>query len=129
MRPKRKFEREFRRQVVEELLAKISTPAQIVRKYGISSGLLQNWKQQYAKGKYGNEPEEVEGLKERVRELERKLGQMTMDNDILKSACQNLVKSPKKAKIYSVGKFDYGTTRRSQAVVPNDRFKQQQLLL
>ncbi len=97
MRPKRKFEREFRRQVVEELLAKISTPAQIVRKYGISSGLLQNWKQQYAKGKYGNEPEEVEGLKERVRELERKLGQMTMDNDFLKSACQHLAKSPKKS--------------------------------
>jgi transposase-like protein len=40
MKSKRKFEREFRRQVVEELLAKISTPAQIVRKYGISSGLL-----------------------------------------------------------------------------------------
>ena len=96
MKPKRKFEREFRRQVVEELLSKISTPAQIVRKYGISGGLLQNWKQQYAKGKYGNEPEEVEGLKERVRELERKLGQMTMDNDFLKSACQNLAKSPKK---------------------------------
>ena len=56
MKSKRKFEPEFRRQVVEELLSKISTPAQIVRKYGISGGLLQNWKQQYAKGKYGNEP-------------------------------------------------------------------------
>jgi transposase len=97
MRPKRKFEIEFRRQVVEELLAKISTPAQIVRKYGISGGLLQNWKKQYAKGKYGNEPEEVEGLKERVRELERKLGQMTMDNDFLKAACQNMAKTPKKS--------------------------------
>jgi ribosome biogenesis GTPase len=32
MKPKRKFEPEFRRQVVEELLSKISTPAQIVRK-------------------------------------------------------------------------------------------------
>lgn len=97
MKPKRKFEKEFRRQVVEELLSKISTPAQIVRKYGISGGLLQNWKQQYARGKYGNEPEEVEGLKERVRELERKLGQMTMDNDFLKAACQHLAKSTKKS--------------------------------
>ncbi len=96
MRPKRKFDSDFKRKVIEELLSKISTPAQIVRKYGISGGLLQNWKQQYACGKYGNEPEEVEGLKERVRELERKLGQMTMDNDFLKSACQNLAKSPKK---------------------------------
>lgn len=97
MKPKRKFEQEFRRQVVEELLAKISTPAQIVRKYGISGGLLQNWKKQYAKGKYGNEPEEVEGLKERVRELERKLGQMTMDNAFLKEACLNMAKTPKKS--------------------------------
>lgn len=97
MRPKRKFDSDFKRQVIEELLSKISTPAQIVRKYNISAGLLQNWKQQYAKGKYGNEPEEVEGLKERVRELERKLGQMTMDNDFLKAACQHLAKSSKKS--------------------------------
>ena len=97
MKPKRKFEREFRIQVVEELLAKISTPAQIVRKYGISGGLLQNWKQQYARGKYGNEPEEVEGLKERVKELERMVGRMTMDNNFLKAACQNLAKSSKKS--------------------------------
>ena len=97
MKPKRKFEQEFRRQVVEELLAKISTPAQISRKYGISGGLIQNWKKQYAKGKYGNEPDEVEGLKERVRELERKLGQMTMANDFLKEACQNMAKTPKKS--------------------------------
>jgi len=97
MRPKRKFEQDFRRKVVEELLSKISTPAQIARKYNISGGLLQNWKKEYAKGKYGNEPEEIEGLKERVRELERKLGQMTMDNEFLRAACQNMAKTPKKS--------------------------------
>ncbi len=96
MKPKRVFDKEFRIQVVEELLSKVSTPAQISRKYGISGGLLQNWKQNYARGKYGNEPDEVEGLKEHVRELERKLGQMTMDNDFLKKACQHLAKAPKK---------------------------------
>ena len=96
MKPKRVFEKEFKRQVVEELLSKVSTPAQISRKYGISGGLLQNWKQQHARGKYGNEPDEVEGLKERIKEFEGLVGRLTMDNDFLKKACQNLAQTKKK---------------------------------
>ena len=40
MRAQRKFRPEFKRQVVDELLGGISTPAQIIRRYEISSGLL-----------------------------------------------------------------------------------------
>jgi len=93
MKPKRIFNPEFKRQVVEELLSGISSPAQISRKHNLSSGLLYHWKQQYAKGKFGNEPMQESALKERIKELERMVGRLTMDNDLLKKALQNTIEA------------------------------------
>jgi len=50
MKTQRSFRPEFKRQVIKELLSGISSPAQIIRRYEISSGLLYHWKKQYAKG-------------------------------------------------------------------------------
>ncbi len=48
MKQRRKFSVELKRQVVEELLSGMSTPAQLMRRHDISSGLLYHWKEQYA---------------------------------------------------------------------------------
>jgi len=56
MRNQRTFSLEFKRQVVEELLSGQSWPAQVCRRYEISSSLLCHWKRQYARGKFNNEP-------------------------------------------------------------------------
>jgi transposase len=96
MRDKRNFSPEFKRRVVEELLSGISTPAQITRKYNISGGLLYHWKKQYALGKFENEPRQDLVLKERIKELERMVGRLTMDNDLLKKALQNTVEQSRK---------------------------------
>jgi putative transposase len=48
MKTQRRFRPEFKRQVIEELLSGDSSPAQIIRLYEISSGLLYHWKKQYA---------------------------------------------------------------------------------
>jgi transposase len=53
---KRSFSKEFKRKVVEEWVAGQIGPAQLYRKYEISPGLLYNWKRQYGRGKYDNEP-------------------------------------------------------------------------
>jgi len=47
MKKYRRYSTEFKRQVVEELLSGISAPAQIMRRYEISSGLLYHWKKQH----------------------------------------------------------------------------------
>ena len=52
MKHRRKFSVELKRQVVEELLSGMSTPAQLMRRHEISSGLLYHWKEQYARGRH-----------------------------------------------------------------------------
>ena len=74
--------------VIEELLSGISSPAQIVRRYEISSGLLYHWKKQYAKGAFENPPDQTAALEERVRQLEQLVGKLTLENEFLKKAVQ-----------------------------------------
>jgi transposase len=97
MRAQRKFRPEFKRQVVEELLGGISTPAQIIRRYEISSGLLYHWKRKYAKGGFENPPDQTAALEERVRQLEQLVGKLTLENEFLKKAVQCNLEPPKKS--------------------------------
>ena len=46
MRNQRSFSLEFKRQVVEELLSGESRPAQLCRRYNITSSVLYQWKRQ-----------------------------------------------------------------------------------
>lgn len=88
MKTKRTFTSEFKRQAIEELLSGISTRAQISRKYNLSGGLITHWKEQYEKGRLGNEPTQEAALKERIKELECMIGRLALDNDLLKKALQ-----------------------------------------
>ncbi len=69
MRNQRSFSLEFKRQAVEELLSGESRPAQICRRYNISSSLLYHWKRQYSRGRFNNEPTEEAALKDRIEML------------------------------------------------------------
>ena len=89
MRKQRRFPVELKRQVVEELLSGITSPAQLCRRHNISSGLLYYWKKQYSRGKFGNEPTQEEALKDRVAKLEQMVGRLTMENEFLKKALEN----------------------------------------
>jgi len=89
MRNKRTFSLEFKRQVVEELLSDEGRPAQICRRYNINASLLYHWKKQYSRGKFDNEPTEEGALKERVQQLERMVGKLTLENEFLKKGLQN----------------------------------------
>jgi transposase-like protein len=91
MRNQRSFSLEFKRQVVEELLSGESRPAQLCRRYNISSSVLYHWKRQYSRGKFNNEPTEEAALKDRVEKLERLLGRLTLENEFLKKGLQNSV--------------------------------------
>jgi len=54
---RRSFPVDLKRQIIEELLSGVSTPAQLTHRYEISSGLLYHWKEQYARGRFNNEPD------------------------------------------------------------------------
>ena len=59
MRKPRTFTSQFKREVVEELVSGTTGPAQLARRYNLSSGLLYHWKKQYARGKLNNEPIDI----------------------------------------------------------------------
>ena len=89
MKNQRSFSLELKRQVVEELLSGESRPAQLCRRYNISSSLIYHWKKQYSRGKFNNEPTEEAALKDRVDKLERLVGRLTLENEFLKRGLQN----------------------------------------
>ena len=91
MKEKRNFTPEFKRQVIEELLSGVSRPAQICRRHNIGISLLYHWKKQYSVGKLNNEPIKEAALQDRVEQLERLVGKLTLENEFLKKALQNNV--------------------------------------
>ena len=91
MRNQRSFSVEFKRQAVEELLSGESRPAQLCRRYNITSSVLYHWKRQYSRGKFDNEPIEEAALKDRIEKLERLVGKLTLENDFLKRGLQNSI--------------------------------------
>jgi len=91
MRNQRSFSLEFKRQVVEELLSGESRPAQLCRRYNITSSVLYHWKRQYSRGKLNNEPAGEAALKDRIEKLERLVGKLTLENEFLKRGLQNSI--------------------------------------
>ncbi len=89
MKNQRSFSLEFKRQVVEELLSGESRPAQICRRYNIWSSVLYHWKKQYLRGRLNNEPTEEAALRDRIEKLERLVGKLTLENELLKRGLQN----------------------------------------
>jgi len=89
MRNQRSFSLEFKRQVVEELLSGESRPAQICRRYNIYSSVLYHWKRQYSRGKFNNEPTEEGALRDKIEKLERLVGRLTLENELLKRGLQS----------------------------------------
>jgi len=83
MAGRRKFSKAFKSQVVEEFLAGEVTQAQLARRYGLSDHLIIQWRKRYVEGKL----EEIAGASakdERIKELERMVGRLTMENELLK---------------------------------------------
>jgi len=103
MKRQRTFSLEFKRQVVEEYLGGEGA-AQLCRKYNICSSLLYHWKDMYSRGKFNNEPTEAGALKDRVEKLERLVGKLPLENEVLKKAFQNsLNRSPRNGKASGYG--------------------------
>ncbi len=89
MKNQRTFSLEFKRQVVEELMSGENRPAQICRRYSITSSVLYYWKKQYSRGKFNNEPTEEGALRDRIEKLERLVGKLTLENEFLKRGLQH----------------------------------------
>jgi transposase-like protein len=78
---------EFKRQVVEEHLSQGTSLNQLARRHDISRELLRTWMRKYEAGELvGNEPTKTDrrAYEAKIAGLERKVGQLTMELDLLK---------------------------------------------
>ncbi|TKJ45520.1 hypothetical protein CEE35_03735 [Candidatus Aerophobetes bacterium Ae_b3b] len=79
MKKARTFTSQFKREVIEELLSEITGPAQLCRRYNLSSGLLYHWKKQYVRGRFNNEPTQEAAMLDRINALEKVVGRLTLE--------------------------------------------------
>ena len=101
MKSRRTFSVEFKRQIVEEILSGSTTTAAQCRKHSIAYPVVARWKKDYAMGRLDNEPTIEAGYQEKIAKLERKVGQLTMEIDLLKKVAQHVRSQQKKnAHIY-----------------------------
>jgi transposase len=88
---KRQFSRDFKLQVLREIEAGKSI-AQASREYQISPSLISKWQEQHRQyqGRAFSGNGNMYKYEARVAELERMVGQLTMENSVLKKALQKL---------------------------------------
>lgn len=84
---RRKFSREFKLQILGEIAAGKSV-AQATRDYDITDGMISQWRRQYAANPNGAfcGNGSTARLETRIAELERMVGRLAMENDLLKKA-------------------------------------------
>jgi transposase len=81
---RRRFSAVFRRQVVEEWLVGAASMAQLCRRYELCQTVIRNWRPQYAQGRLAEAEGVARSQEQRIRELERMVGQLTMENALLR---------------------------------------------
>ncbi len=84
----RTFSREFKLELMHQLVSGGRRPAQLCRAHGLAASLLSRWRREYAeRGEAAFGPSMVSGeqaLAQRVADLERFCGQLALENAVLK---------------------------------------------
>jgi transposase len=89
MQNRRSFSAEFKAQVVLEILTGAKSVAQVAREYSIKPELLSRWKADFVANasklfENGAATKAADPQAERIAELERLVGRMTLETEILK---------------------------------------------
>ena len=113
MRVRRSFSDEFKKQVVESVVSGSATQAEIAREYKISPVIITRWKKDYKAGKFFENVDSYDMAKQelRIRELERLLGKLTLENEMLKRA-RDLNTKEKKEDLSIVTSKDWDQSQR-----------------
>ena len=88
VRERRSFGNDFKKQIVESIVSGTATQAELAREYRISPVLINKWKKDHKTGKFFENVDSHDMAKQelRIRELERLLGKLTLENEMLKRA-------------------------------------------
>jgi putative transposase len=91
---KRVHSREFKLEVVRQIVTGQKRPAQACREYGLAESVLSRWRKEYHEhGDAAFLPSPLEQASiqdQRMVELERFCGQLALENQVLKKALQSM---------------------------------------
>jgi transposase len=91
---KRAHSREFKLEVLRQVISGQKRPAQACREYGLAESVLSRWRKAYQeRGEAAFEPAPAEGAspqEQRIAELEQFCGQLALENQVLKNPLQRL---------------------------------------
>ena len=92
MNKRRKFTAQFKSQVVLQLLSGERSMAQLCREHQLTSPMIGTWKQQFLAGATQAFESDItsNAEQERMAELERMVGKLTMELEIAKKASRLL---------------------------------------
>src|SRR5690242_14528701 len=89
---KRVHSREFKLDIVRQVMAGQKRPAQACREYGLSESVLSRWRKEYQeRGDAAFQNAQANGSttqEQRIAELEQFCGQLALENQILKKTLQ-----------------------------------------
>ena len=96
MRKRRRFTPEFKARVVLDVLTGQQSPAEACRKHALSPNLLSLWKATFLQRAHAAFEADDHHSDEQVRiaELERLVGRLTMEHEVLKKASTLLAPDP-----------------------------------
>ena len=86
MRVRRSFSKEFKKEIAEAIVGGQASAAELAREYSISPIMISRWKKDYMDGKFFENlsSNDIKRFELKIRELERVVGQLTMENRLLK---------------------------------------------
>src|SRR3972149_3726616 len=86
VRERRSFSSDFKKQIVESILSGSATQAELAREHRISPVVINKWKKDYKAGKFFENvsSQDMAKLELRIRDLERLVGRLTLENEMLK---------------------------------------------
>ena len=85
-RAKKNFSPEYREEAVKLVIETSRPVAVVARELGLNEGTLGNWVNAYRRDHAGGEPPLAMSERARLRELERELREVKMQNEFLKKA-------------------------------------------
>lgn len=91
---RRKFSPEYREEAVKMVIETSRPIAQVARDLGINEGTLGNWIHRYRREHAGEEPPLDVSERARLREAERELREVKMENEFLKKAAAYFAQNP-----------------------------------
>lgn len=94
-RDRRKFSPEFKDEAVKAVIMNSRPIAQIARELGINEGTLGNWVAAYRREHADEEPALELGERARLREAERLVRELKMENEFLKKAAAYFARDPR----------------------------------